>query len=127
MLSREKIYKIRNAAIIIVLITFFITLQYNVVGKSNSNSLINDNFLSEIAFADTAMSFNIKVGLVFNADFDGSNLVDGKDLALLMYCFGRNESEYMPNRYNVNPDINGDKMVDGEDLVILASHFGLKK
>lgn len=121
MLLREKVYKTRNFVLIPAIITLLITLQYNITGKSKSV------FLNGIAFADTSKKANIKISLLFNADFDHSNLVDGRDLALLMYCFGRNESEYMPNSFNVNPDINGDKIVDGEDLVILASHFGLKK
>ncbi|MEW6088667.1 MAG: hypothetical protein AB1498_10245 [bacterium] len=100
---------------IIIIILILITLQY-----------INYK-LEETVFAETTKTITIKVSLLFKADIDSSGRVDGKDLALLMFFFGKTESEYKSNSFNINPDINGDKIVDGEDLVILASHFGLEK
>lgn len=83
--------------------------------------------LKKAVFAEVSKTIILKVSLLFNADIDKSARVDGKDLALLMFFFGKDEKNYISNSFKVNPDLNGDKIVDGEDLVILASHFGLNK
>lgn len=101
--------------VIIVFLAIIITAQY-----------INLK-LEKYVFAETTRAVIIETSILFNSDLDASKLVDGRDLSMLMYFFGKTESEYSQNGFKVNPDINGDKIVDGDDLVILASHFGLEK
>lgn len=102
-----------DSIFIIITLILFITFQYLQIKK--------------IVFAEITKTVTIKASLLFNADMDNSGRVDGMDLALLMFYFGKTESEYGSNSLKVNPDLNRDKIVDGEDLVILASHFGRKK
>lgn len=106
-------------------LTIFIAYQY-FVNKIQPVSF-NKSTSHWIVFADTTKTVNIKLSLSFNADFDTSGRVDGRDLALIAYFFGKEEKDYISNTFKVNPDINGDKIIDGEDLIILASHFGLVK
>ncbi len=87
-----------------------------------------DNFSTGgIVSADTTKTVTIKLSLTYNADIDNSGRVDGRDLALLAFFFGKEEREYASNLFKVNPDINGDMRIDGDDLVIMASHFGLPR
>lgn len=127
MLLKNKIYKIRYIVFILIVLVLLVTLRYDIFNENKAISLTENYLMGGTVFADTTKDIKIKVSLLFNSDLDDSKRVDGKDLAILMFFFGKTESEYKSNSFNVNPDINGDKIVDGEDLVILASHFGLGK
>ncbi|MFN7974230.1 MAG: choice-of-anchor B family protein [Acidobacteriota bacterium] len=57
----------------------------------------------------------------YDADVDGSGLVDGYDLILLGFSFGRTAGDPL---FNPRADIDGSGVVDGNDLAILTAAFG---
>ncbi len=120
--KREK-KKIINIVFVMFLLILLVALQYY-YAKIKKVPSISNNF---IVYADTTKTLNIKLRISFPSDIDTSGVVDGRDLALFSYFFGKTESEYSSNKFRVNPDINRDKIVDGDDLVILGSDFGLSK
>jgi hypothetical protein len=127
MLVKNRACKFRKVAFEAIILTLFLSFWHGNVNDNKSVSSNDDFELKGAVFAGNSTNVFIKVDLLFEADIDGSKQVDGRDLALFMYYFGKTESEYKIDNLKVNPDINRDKIVDGEDLVILASHFGLKR
>lgn len=90
MLTKEEINKIKNIALIPVIITLLIMLYYNFINKSKNISLVDNYILGEIAFADSDTTKDIVLKInQFDADLDSSNVIDGRDLAVLAYYFGK--------------------------------------
>ena len=125
MLSINIAFKAKNIVFMAIVITLLLSLRHNNVNKSKTAYLTEDFESGGAVFADVTVS--LKVSLLYNANIDGFGHIDGRDLALSMYYFGKTESEYKSESFTLNPDLNGDKIVDGEDLVILAWRFGLKR
>lgn len=127
MISNNNTFKIRKIAFKVIISAFLLSFWFKDFNEDKLFYSVDDLELKGAIFAADSTVINIKVSLLFNADLDGSGQVDGRDLGIFMFFFGKTENEYKTNDLKVNPDIDGNKIIDGEDLVILASHFGLKR
>ena len=102
---------------VIISLVLFIILSVLLI-NTDKNQFFHHN---STVYADTNQTVTLKVRIVYNADIDRSGRVDGKDLALMMYYYGKDMSN---ESYK---DINGDKIFDVKDAEIMENHFGVTR